>query len=60
VFDTLKTNKMRLVRIAEKESKIILHSGFTEKALKKHTEDNKAHRKRRHSEGNGYSLKRSK
>ena len=27
---------------------------------KKHTEDNKAHRKHRHLEGDGYSLKRSK
>ena len=27
---------------------------------KKHTEDNKAHRKQRHSEGNGYTLKRGK
>ena len=27
---------------------------------KKHTEDNKAYRKHRHSEGDGYSLKRGK
>jgi len=33
--------------------------GFPE-SIKKHTEDNKAHRKHRHSEGDGYSLKRSK
>jgi len=42
---------MRLVKIAEKGSKTILHRGFIErKHKKKHTEDNKAHRKRRHSE----------
>jgi len=35
---------MRLVRMAEKESKTILHRGFTE-SIKKHTEDTKAHRK---------------
>jgi len=30
------------------------------KHKKKHTEDNKAHRKHKHSEGDGYSLKRGK
>ena len=30
------------------------------KHIKKHAEDNKAHRKHRHSEGDGYSLKRGK
>jgi len=59
VFDTWKTNKMRLIRIAEKESRTILHEAL-QKALKKHAEDNKAHRKRKHSEGDGYSLKRGK
>jgi len=50
---------MRLIRIAEKESRTILHEAL-QKALKKHAEDNKAHRKRKHSEGDGYSLKRGK
>jgi len=51
---------VRLVRIAEKGSKTILHRGFTE-SIKKHTEDNyKAHRKQRHLERDGYSLKRGK
>jgi len=50
---------MRLVRMAEKESKTILHRGFTE-SIKKHTEDTKAHRKHRHSEGDAYTLKRGK
>jgi len=45
--------------MAEEGSKTILHRGFTE-SIKKHTKDNKAHRKHRHSEGNGYSLKRGK
>ena len=45
--------------MAEKESKTILHRGFTE-IIKKHAEDNKAHRKHRHSEGDGYTLKRGK
>jgi len=30
VLDTSKTNKMRLVRMAEKWRKTILHRGFTE------------------------------
>jgi len=34
-------NKIRLVRIAKKVSKTILHRGFTA-SIKKHTEDNKA------------------
>jgi len=46
--------------MAEKGSKTILHRGFTESIKTKHTEDNKAHRKRRLSEGDGYSLKRGK
>jgi len=37
--------------MVEKGSKTILHRGFTE-SIKKHTEDNKAHRKHRHLEGN--------
>jgi len=45
--------------MAEKESKTILHRGFTE-SIKKHTEDTKAHRKHRHSEGDAYTLKRGK
>jgi len=36
---------------------LILHRGFTE-SIKKHTEDTKAHIKHKHSEGDGYSLKR--
>jgi len=44
--------------MAEEGSKTILHR-FTE-SIKKHAEDNKAHRKHRHSEGDGYSLKRGK
>jgi len=36
----------------------ILHRGFTESI--KHTEDNKAHRKRKYSKGNSYSLMRGK
>jgi len=52
-------NKVRLVGMAEEGSKTILHRVFTE-SIKKHTEDNKAHRKYRHSEGDGYSLKRGK
>jgi len=50
---------VRLVRIAEEGSKTILHRGVTE-SVKKHTEDNKTHRKHRHSEGDCYSLKRGK
>jgi len=46
--------------MAEKGSKTILHRGFTESIRRKHTEDNKAHRKHRHSEGDGYALKRGK
>ena len=46
--------------MAEKGSKTILHRGFTESIKKKHTEDNKAHRKQTHMEGNGHSLKRGK
>ena len=47
--------------MAEKGSKTTLHRGFTESVRKKkHTKDNKAHRKHRHSEGNGYALKRGK
>jgi len=42
------------------QRKTILHRGFTESIKRKHTEDNKAHRKHRHSEGDGYSLKRGK
>jgi len=45
--------------MAEEGSKTTLHRGFTE-SIKKHTEDNEAHRKYRHSEGDGYSLKRGK
>jgi len=45
--------------MAEEGSKTILNRGFTE-SIKKHTEDNKAHRKHRHWEGNSYSLKRGK
>jgi len=45
--------------MVKKGSKTILHRGFKE-SIKKHTEDNKAHRRHRHSEGNGYSLKRGK
>jgi len=45
--------------MAEEGSKTILHRGFT-KSIKKHTEDNKAHRKYRHSEGDCYSLKKGK
>ena len=45
--------------MAEEGSKTTLHRGFTE-SIKKHTEDNEAHRKHRHSEGDGYSLKRGK
>ena len=41
--------------MAEEGRKTILHRGFTE-SIKKHTEDNKAHRKHRHSEGDGYSF----
>jgi len=51
---------MRLVRMAEKRSKTILHRQRLYIKHKKHTEDNKAHRKHRHSEGDGYTLKRSK
>ena len=42
------------------QRKTILHRGFTESIKRKHTEDNKAYRKHRHSEGDGYSLKRGK
>ena len=42
--------------MAENGSKTILLRCFTE-SIKKHTEDIRAHRKHRHSEGNGYSLK---
>jgi len=45
--------------MAEEGSKTTLHRGFTE-SIKKHTEDSKAHRKHRHSEGDFYSLKRGK
>jgi len=45
--------------MAEEGSKATLHRGFTE-SIKKHTEDNKAHRKHRHSESDGYLLKRGK
>ena len=45
--------------MAGERSKTILHRGFTE-SIKIHTEDNKAYRKHRHSEGDGYSLKRCK
>jgi len=45
--------------MAEERSKTTLHRGFIE-SIKKHTEDNKAHRKHRHLEGDGYSLKRGK
>ena len=46
--------------MAEERSKTTLHRGFIE-SIKKHTEDNKAHRKcRQHLEGDGYSLKRGK
>jgi len=45
--------------MAENGSKTILLRCFTE-SIKKHTEDIRAHRKHRHSEGNGYSLKKSK
>jgi len=33
---------------------------YRKRQEKKHTEDNKAHRKHRNSEGNGYALKRGK
>jgi len=46
--------------MAEKGSKTILHRVFTESIKRKYIEDNKARRKRRHSEGDGYSLKRGK
>jgi len=45
--------------MAEEGIKTILHRGFT-KSIKKHIKDNKAHRKHRHSEGDGYLLKRGK
>jgi len=45
--------------MAEEGSKTILYRGFTE-SIKTHTEDNKAHRKHRHSQDDGYSLKRGK
>jgi len=45
--------------MAEGGSKTILHRGVTG-SIQKHTEDNKGHRKHRHSEGDGYSLKRGK
>jgi len=42
--------------MAEEGSKTTLTAqGFTE-SIKKHTEDNKAHRKHRHSEGDDYSI----
>jgi len=59
VLGTWKINKVRLVRMAEEGSKTILYRGFTE-SIKTHTEDNKAHRKHRHSQDDGYSLKRGK
>jgi len=59
VLGTWKINKVRLVRMAEEGSKTILHMRFTE-SIKKHTEDNKAPRKHRHSEGDVDSLKRGK
>jgi len=43
--------------MAEEGIKTILHRGFTESIKKRHTEGSKAHRKPRHSEGDGYSLK---
>ena len=58
VLGTWKINKMRLVRMAEKGSKTILQRDFTESI--KNIEDNKAHRKHRHSEGDGYTLRRGK
>jgi len=45
--------------MAEEGSKTILHREFTD-SMKKHTEDNKAHRKHRNLEDDGYSLKRGK
>jgi len=53
---------MRIARMAEKGSKTTPHRGFYRKRKKKkHTEDSKARRKHRHSEGNGYAaLKRGK
>ena len=54
-----KLKTQRIVRMAEEESKTILGSWFT-KSIEKHTEDNKAHRKHRHSEGDGYSLQKGK
>jgi len=44
--------------MAEKGSKTILQRDFTESI--KNIEDNKAHRKHRHSEGDGYTLRRGK
>jgi len=40
--------------MAEEGSKTTQHNGFTE-SIKKHTEDNKAHRKHRHSEGDEFT-----
>jgi len=59
VLGASKINKVKLVRMPEEGSKTILHREFTE-SIKKHTEDNKAHRKHRHSEGDSYSFKRVK
>jgi len=44
--------------MAEKGSKTILHRGFKESI--KNIKDNKPHRKHRHLEGDGYTLKRGK
>jgi len=49
---------VRLVRKAEEGSKTTLQGVY--RKHKKHTEDNEAHRKHRHSKGDGYSLKRGK
>jgi len=53
----MKNKKNVSVRMAEEGIKTILHRGFTESIKKRHTEGSKAHRKPRHSEGDGYSLK---
>jgi len=50
---------MRLVSMADKgEQKNIAQRLY--RKHKKHTEDNKTQRKHRHSEGDGYTLKRGK
>ena len=54
----MKINKMRLVRMAEKGSKTILHRGFTE-SIKNILKTIKL-TENRHSEGDGYTLKRGK